>query len=91
LAIKNYFRTFFSRSLYYKPRRKFGNTSNYIPSWKLGILDHAVYFYEIFKILLNIWATFFKEDFDTFEFAEKVVKIVTNQDKGKREDKDDDE
>lgn len=34
---------------------------------------------------------FFKEDFDTFEFAEKVVKIVTNQDKGKREDKDDDD
>jgi DNA-binding response OmpR family regulator len=24
---------------------------------------------------------FFKEDFDTFEFAEKVVKIVTNQEK----------
>ena len=34
---------------------------------------------------------FFKEDFDTFEFAEKVVKIVTNQDKGKREDKDEED
>lgn len=29
---------------------------------------------------------FFKEDFDTFEFAEKVKKIVTNKDKEAAED-----
>jgi len=33
---------------------------------------------------------FFKEDFDTFQFAEKVIKIIKNQEKLDLEDEDDD-
>ena len=34
---------------------------------------------------------FFKDDFDTFQFAEKVIKIISNQEKSRDEDDDDDE
>jgi DNA-binding response OmpR family regulator len=34
---------------------------------------------------------FFKDDFDTFQFAEKVIKIIGNQEKSRDDDDDDDE
>lgn len=34
---------------------------------------------------------FFKDDFDTFQFAEKVIKIIGNQEKTRDDDEEDDE